>query len=150
MLDRFEQFSFVISGIWRCIQKIERDEMEVRGFRGVYAPFLASMSRRPEGVTAAQLCDLCEKDKAAVSRIVTEMEGKGLIIKQGDKGYRTQLYLTDAGREAADFVCRRAEAAVIAAGEGLTEEDRRIFYRALNLIAANLHEISREGLPKEK
>lgn len=150
MLERFEQFSSAISGIWRSIQKIERDEMETRGFRGAYAPFLAAMSRRPEGMTAAQLCDLCEKDKAAVSRIVAEMEEKGLLFKQGDKGYRTQLFLTPQGHQAAEYVCRRAEAAVAAAGEGLSEQDRRTFYGALNLIAGNLQQISRKGLPKEE
>ena len=34
------------------------------------------------------------------------------------------------------------------AGKGLTEEDRRVFYTALDLIASNLRAISEEGLPE--
>ena len=34
MLDRFEQFTAAISAINRCIQKLERDEMEKYGYKG--------------------------------------------------------------------------------------------------------------------
>ncbi|MBQ8536518.1 MAG: MarR family transcriptional regulator [Clostridia bacterium] len=147
MMSRFEQFSFAISGIYRCIQKIERDEMVAYGFKGAYAQYLAAMSRFPEGVTAAQLCDICEKDKAAVSRAVAEMEDKGLLVREGTSGYRAPLKLTAQGLDAADFVCQRAQAAVAAAGHGLTDEKRSVFYEALGLIASNLQRISREGIP---
>jgi DNA-binding MarR family transcriptional regulator len=109
------------------------------------------MKRFPEGMTSAKLCEVCDKDKAAISRIVAEMEGKGLIKRESDKNnmYRAKLTLTDEGMKAADFVCERAEKAVIAAGKGLDEEDRRIFYGALAIFEANLRRISREGIPEK-
>ena len=51
-MNRFEQFSYVISGINRHIQKIERDEMERYGNRGAYAQYLVAMIQYPDGVTA--------------------------------------------------------------------------------------------------
>ena len=82
MLNRFEQFSYVVSGINRYIQKIERDEMEKFGYKGSYAQYLVVLERFDEGVTMSKLCELCDRDKAAVSRVITEMEGKGLVEKK--------------------------------------------------------------------
>ena len=45
MKTRFEQFSFMISGIYREIQKIERDEMIKHGYRGAFAVYLATLGR---------------------------------------------------------------------------------------------------------
>ncbi len=106
------------------------------------------MVRHPLGLTAAQLCKICNKDKAAVSRAVAEMEDKGLIIKGGNSAYRADLLLTQEGRRAAEYVCRRATIAVEAAGQGLTGEQRQVFYSTLQLIAENLDKISKEGIPE--
>lgn len=150
MMDRFEQFTSAISVITRYIQKLERDEMEKHGLRGAFAQYLLVMNRHPEGITAATVCELCDKDKAAVSRILTEMEAKGLIVRESaGSAYRAQLVLTEAGKEAAEFVRRRASIAVELAGEGIADENRKQFYSTLNLIASNLQTICREGIPEE-
>ena len=78
MISRYEQFTALISSIDRAIQKIERDEMVKLGYKGAYAQYLAAMKRYPEGLTAAQLCYICDRDKAAVSRSVGELEAHGL------------------------------------------------------------------------
>ena len=74
MIDRFELFVAAISGIYRDIQKIERDEMVKYGLKGPYAQYLVAMKRCPQGITASALCEVCDKDKAAVSRMLGEME----------------------------------------------------------------------------
>lgn len=152
MLSRYEQFSFLISGLYRDIQKIERDEMVKCGYKGAYAQYLVAMNRYPDGVTSAQLCEICDKDKAAISRVVAEMEEKGLAQRVTDKDtmYRARICLTEEGKRAAAFVSRRAQAAVEAAGRGLTEENRTIFYATLGRIAGNLQEISKSGIPQEE
>lgn len=147
MRSRYEQFSYAISSIQRHIQKIERDEMITLGYKGAFAQYLAVMTHYPDGLTAAQLCDICDKDKAAVSRTVAEMEEKGLIRRGDgqDTSYRARLTLTDEGRRAADFVLRRAEAAVDACG--LTADNRDAFYTALHTIARSLEAVCLTGLP---
>ena len=149
MLDRFEQFTTLISAIYRDIQKIERDEMEKRGLRGAYAQYLLALMQNPQGLTAAQLCDACEKDKAAVSRAVSELESKGFLSRNTEKSnaYRAVLTLTEKGTEAARFVSNRAALAVEQAGKGISDPDRKVFYAALGLIASNLQAISKEGIP---
>ena len=149
MLDRFEQFSYSISNIYKHITKIEREEMEKYGLRGAYAQYLVTMTHYPDGITSSKLSEICDRDKAAISRIVSEMEDKGLVVRytERDNMYRAKLILTEEGKKAADYVCERAEKAVNAAGNGLGEEERKIFYGALAIIEANLRRVSRDGIP---
>ena len=147
MLDRFEQFSAAISAIYRDIQKIEKDEMDRLGYKGAFAQYLVLLWRHPDGLTAAEICELCDRDKAAVSRVMAEMEEKGLVTRTGS-AYRAKLALTELGQDAADFVACRAEIAVLEAGKGLSDRDRIIFYDALSRIATNLHTLSEDGLPE--
>ena len=148
MLRRFEQFCTSAFSIYRSILKIERIEMEKFGLKGPHAQCLLNMSRYPEGITAAQLCTIGDKDKAAISRTVAELEEAGMLIRQcnGNNRYRAQLTLTERGVDAAARVAERAKRAVEKAGSGLTDEQRAVFYHALGLIADNLQNICDEGL----
>ena len=151
-MNRFEQFSYVISGINRHIQKIERDEMIKYGYKGAFAQYLVALRRYPEGITSAKLCEICDKDKAAISRVLTEMQEKGLIIResQSDHRYNALIKLTEEGLKAALYVDERAQAAIEAVGNEMTDENRAAFYATLDFIAAKLQTISKEGLPPQK
>ena len=148
MISRFELFSASITCIYRYIQKIERVEMEKYGLKGPHAQCLLAMSRYPEGITSARLCEVCDKDKAAISRMVAELEKKGMLVRDAADGirYRALLKLTRQGRAAADHVEQRARLAVEEAGAGMTEQQRTAMYAALELIAENLQAICAEGL----
>ena len=150
MRGRFEQFSVFISGIYRSIQKLEREEMVKYGLTGAYAQYLVTMSRFPEGITATELCEVCDKDKAAISRVIANMENKGLVTRKGKNNtvYRALLFLTDEGKKAAGYVTERAKIAVEKAGAGLSDLDRQIFYSSLELISSNLQKICKDGLPE--
>ncbi len=151
MIDRFERFSVTISEISRYWHKISSDEMEKYGLKGAHSIYLTTLYRYPDGLNAGQLCDLCAKDKADVSRMMGIMERKGLVIKTGgnQSGYKGVFRLTESGREAAEFVKRRAGMAVEKAGYKLDDKTRAAFYIGLELIAEGLKEISKEGLPEE-
>ena len=148
MLSRFEHFSTSISCISRYIQRIERMEMEKYGLKGPHAQCLLVMSRYPEGITAARLCEVCDKDKAAISRMVAELEEKEMIRRASPNGqrYRAVLQLTEAGELAAAHVEDRARCAVEEASVGMTEAQRNVMYAALDLIAENLLAICNRGL----
>jgi len=148
MVSRFEHFSASISGIYRYIQKIERTEMEKYGLKGAHAQCLLTMARYPEGITAARLCEVCDRDKAAISRMMAELEEKGMVVREhaGASRYRMPLKLTELGEEAADHVEQRAKLAVEEAGSGMTDEQRATLYAVLDLIAGNLQTICAEGL----
>jgi DNA-binding MarR family transcriptional regulator len=148
MESRYELISAAVSSMYHDIQKIERVEMATYGLKGPHAQCLLVMHKHPEGITAARLCEACEKDKAAVSRILAEMESAGLICKSGS-AYRTVIQLTERGEEAAQFVSKRATLAVEIAGKGLTDGTRAVFYESLGMISANLQAMATDGLPRE-
>lgn len=148
MTDRFEQFTSSVFRVYQSIQKLQRQEMAKYGLKSAHVSCLLALQRYPEGITAAQLGQLCEKDKAAISRTLAEMEHSGLICRQ-EKGagtYRAMIQLTPAGKEVAAGVKGRTVIAVEQAGGGLTEEDRRILYASLDRIADNLQRICKDGL----
>lgn len=148
MLSRFEQFCNAISIINHAIQKIERVEMAKYGLKGPHAQCLLAISQYPDGITAAKLCDICEKDKAAISRAIAELEAAHMLIRQDPDGkrYRSRLYLTERGKEVADNVNQLVHSAVSQVSEGYDTQDRDVFIHVLNLIAGNLQNISRNGL----
>lgn len=152
MINRFEQFSASIASIHKNIQKIKRDEMAKYKLKGPHVQCMVIMARHPEGITLSQLCEKCELDKAAISRSVSELEEKGMIerVHSGDKTYRAPLKLTPSGYDTALEISKTAENAVALAGIGLNDADRRIFYQTLDLIAANLRRISREGVKQKE
>ena len=148
MIGRFEQFCTAISSIQHSISKIERMEMEKYGLKGPHAQCMLVMERNPEGITAAQLCGTCEKDKAAISRTLAELEVAGMITREDPNGkrYRSRLYLTEKGRIVAKQVDDRVHRAVSQVSNGYDVETREIFVHVLNMIALNLPELSKKGL----
>lgn len=151
MISRFEHFTLSVSNLYRHIQKIERIEMAKYGLKGPHAQCLLAMRRYPEGVTSSELCTVCDKDKAAISRTIAELEREGMVERQTRNGsmYRAALKLTEQGREAARQVDRRAQFAVEKAGECLTDEERAVMYKALAMIADNLQTICSDGLEEQ-
>jgi len=148
MESRYEIISASISSMYHDIQKIERIEMARYGLKGPHAQCLLVMRKHPQGITAARLCEACEKDKSAVSRILAELEEAGMILRENQNGsyYRASLTLTEQGMAAADAVVEKARLAVELAGTGFDQQDREVFYRVLSIIAGNLHKLCREGL----
>ncbi len=152
MIARFERFSYTIAEISRCWHRIAGEEMRQYGLNGSASVYFTVLYRCPEGITAAQLGELCGRDKAEVSRTVSLLEKKGLITRrdEGGKAYRAMVKLTAAGKEVAEQINQKASAAVERASRGLPEEKRQVFYEALELITENLQKLSKEGLPSER
>lgn len=151
MLNRFERFSLAISEIDRCWHKLAADEMAKYDLNSPHAVYLNALYWNDEGITAAKLGELCCKNKADVSRMVSILEQKGLVTREttGSNRYRALLKLTEEGKQAALHVQERAALAVELAGAGLSDENREIFYSALELITSNLQTLSKEGLPQK-
>ena len=151
MIGRFEKFTFAITELSRYWHKIASDQMAPYGLKGPHAVYLVTMHRHPEGITAARLCELCDKNKADVSRAMNALEKQGMICRkaEGANFYRALLTLTDKGKEAALRVRQIAEKAVSLGGAGLSDEQREDFYRSLETIASNLKQLSSKGLPTE-
>lgn len=137
MLRRFEDFVTGITVCYKYIQRIKSLEMTEFGLKGTHVMCLYFLHHHVEGLTAAQLCQLCAEDKAAVSRTLAALQEKGFIVT-GEKKYRAALRLTETGEAVAQRVDALIERWVDCGGDGLTDEERAVFYSALDHIAGNL------------
>ena len=148
MISKFERFTAAISHIDRCIQKIERVEMAKYGLKGPHAECLLTLGQHPQGITAARLCEISEKDKAAISRTLSELEQAGMILRLDPDGkrYRSQLQLTDKGKQVAREVSYLMGQAVAKAISGVEYSQGEAFFRVLNLIVENMDDLCRNGL----
>ena len=137
MLQRFESFVTGITVCYKYIQKIKTMEMTEFGLRGAQVMCLFFLHHSSEELTAAQLCQLCSEDKAAISRTLVTLQEKG-YIESDEKRYRSHLKLTDSGRDIAQRIDAIIEQWVAAIGDGLTDQERIVFHHALEVVSGNL------------
>ncbi len=150
MLSRFERFSAVITEIYRHLVKISSDEMKKYGLHGSSARLLLIMLKKGK-VTAAALVKESGRNKAEVSRTLSDLEEKGFVTKiENSNNYRVILKLTENGKRTAERITDAAERAVLFTSGGLSEDEREAFYKALELIEKNLEQLSISGIPEKQ
>jgi len=145
MENRFEKFAITIAQLNRYVQKIKSMEMTELGLKGNHTMCLYYLGKNSKGITSAELCGLCKEDKAAVSRTLSELDDLELIVRDssGEKrDYRSKLFLTEKGKEFFKKLCRKIDKALDLGGMGLSDELRKSFYSALEIIADNLRDIT--------
>lgn len=140
MDERFETFTVLINQISRSIRRIKAEQMESINLKGPHVSCLYYLSKNGP-LTAAELCDRCEEDKAAVSRSLDYLEQNGYLQIPEGKRYRRPLVLTQKGAAAGAEVSRRIDSIVALASCDILEEDRLAMYRALSIISKNLEKI---------
>ena len=126
MQQRFETFTVLIAKISRSIRRIKAEEMSEFHLKGPHVSCLYYLTQLGP-LTAGQLCDRCEEDKAAVSRSLEYLEQNGYVTRP-DKRYRSPLTLTEKGQETG-----RAIAGKI---------DRLVMYDALTCISGHLERLA--------
>lgn len=138
MIQRFQDFLTGITVCYKYIQRIKNAEMTEFGLKGAHVACIFYLNHNPEGLTSAQLCALCEEDKASISRTVAYLRQRGFIEPGEGKAYRTPLRLTPEGHQVASQMDPIIEEWVGIGGVGLSDEQRASFYDTLALIADNL------------
>ena len=138
MLNRFGAFVTGITACYKYIQRIKTMEMTEFGLKGTHVMCLFYLHHNARGLTAAQLCQLCDEDKAAISRTLSELESKGYLQTRSGKKYRAEITLTLEGIALAEKMDTLIENWVCLGGEGLSEDQRSNFYCSLEHIASNL------------
>ena len=143
MKDRFETFTVLIAKISRNIRKIKNQEMADYGLRSSHISCLYYLYSS-EGLTATDLCERCEEDKATISRSLEYLENNGYLIRESEfaKRYKSPLTLTEKGKEVGNKIADKINMALDEVSIGLTEEERIVFYRSLSIISDRLEAIS--------
>ena len=139
MEERFETFTVLINRIGRNIRKIKNQEMAEYNLRSSHVSCLYYLYIN-DGLTATDLCERCEEDKATISRALDFLEKNGYIKceSKGAKRYKSPLTLTDKGNEIAAEIARKISGVLEGIGDGLTEKERMSFYQSLAVISDSL------------
>ena len=142
MEKRFETFTTLIAKASRCVYKIKTGEMAEYNLKSSHVSCLYYLYKF-DSLTAKELCDLCGEDKANISRAIKYLESEGYICCQTtmQKRYQSALLLTEKGKAVGQEITKKIDRILYEASEGLTEENRQIFYQSLSLICQNLEKI---------
>ena len=138
MQQRFETFTVLISVINRNIRRIKTEEMEEFVLKSHHVSCIYYLYMQGQ-LTAKELCDVCEEDKANISRALDFLEKQGYICRESaQKRYRSPLCLTEKGKAVGRRLADKIDKMLAAASEGLDEQSREIMYRSLEIISRNL------------
>ena len=150
MQERFETFTVLINRISRNIRKIKNQEMAEYKLRSAHISCLYYLYST-EGLTATDLCERCEEDKATISRALDYLETSGYLTcdSKSAKRYKSPLLLTDKGVEVGKKIADKIDGVLVAISDGLTEEERIAFYRSLSIISESLEAVFKNGENKE-
>ena len=142
MQERFQTFTILIARLNRCIRKIKTEEMAELNLKSPHVSCLYYLYKA-DSLTSKELCDICEEDKANISRSIEFLEKNGYIVSRSktEKRYKSPLVLTEKGRETGAHIVRKIDAVLESVSEGVPEDQREIMYRNLSVICDNLQKI---------
>lgn len=149
MENRFENYTFLILRAAKQIQRIKNYKIEEFGLKAVHVMCLHYLNQNPGGLTSTELVRMTLEDKAAMSRALSVLQEKDFVIYSKNER-NGRVYLTEAGRKVAADISLMAADAVDAGGNGVTEEDRAVFYQVLKHITENLNAYIRSETEKRK
>ncbi len=150
MQQRFETFTTLINRISRNIRKIKNQEMADYGLRSSHISCLYYLYAG-DCLTATELCEKCDEDKATISRSLDYLENNGYITCESKqvKRYKSPLLLTEKGKEVAKKISDKVNLVLQEISTELTEEERIAFYRSLAIISNGLDAICKRFDEKE-
>lgn len=153
MIYRFESFVGKISAIHKNIEKIKKNKMKKFGLSGNHVMSMCFLAQYPDGLTASKLCELISVDKAAMSRTLAELVEKGYVYYPelgANKKYRAITALTPKGVEVAKQVDEMIIDLVGEIGGGLTDEERKMMYYALEVVSKKIEQAANVLVSKER
>lgn len=146
MQERFETFTVLINRISRSIRRIKNQEMAEYNLRSAHISCLYHLYLSG-GLTATELCERCEEDKATISRALDYLESNGYLTCESShaKRYKSPLLLTEKGVEVGQKIAYKIDRVLDQISAAMTEEQRLAFYRSLSLISSSLESVEVSG-----
>lgn len=146
MNERFETFTVLINRISRNIRKLKIQEMAEYGLKSAHVSCLYFLYQN-EGLTATQLCERCEEDKATISRALDYLETAGYLVCESKtaKRYKSPLVLTEKGREVGKKISEKIDGVLDEISIGMSDAQRSDFYCWLSVISERLDSLAGKG-----
>ena len=137
--DRLDEFMTLIVGASRCVTKLKSRYMARYGLGSTHTMCIRKLYSSKSGLTRTQLSDLCELDKAQVSRIIVELTQKGFVSEgPGSSNYKRRVILTNEGKRIAEEINSIVLQINNYVSAEIPHEDIETFYRVFDLIHKNL------------
>ena len=145
MLERFEHFTTLTSRIRRSIRKIKTEEMAEFDLKTPHL-FSLYLLYQNGSLTPKELSELCKEDKGSISRSIEQLEKFELVSADTSKHkkYKTPLTLTEKGKRITKKLVKKMDEIIEEAGDGISDEDRAIFYKTLSKLNKNLETICKK------
>ena len=146
MQQRYETFTVLINRISRNIRKIKNQEMAEYNLRSAHISCLYYLYSA-QNLTATDLCERCEEDKATISRALDFLEKEGYIVCESKsiKRYKSPLLLTEKGEAVGKKISDKIGRVLDEISVGLTEQERDSFYASLSVISESLDRVLKKG-----
>jgi DNA-binding MarR family transcriptional regulator len=143
MYQRYKDFTVLITKISRSIKRIKTFEMEEINLKSPHVTCLYYLYKEGK-LTATEICDISEEDKAQISRAIDYLELHGYVICESNqkKRYNSHFDLTSKGKETAKYIADKIDNIIEEVSEELTLEERQKLYKSLNIISNNLERIN--------
>ena len=143
--ERYEQFSSLISGIYRDIQKLKTKWTEPLGLKSVHIFWVYLLKNHPEGLTASELSRHSQSNRSLVSREIQELIDLGYIqvgVPSQNRRYGQKLTLTASGFEIANKISEASLEIQNKVNAGIPEVDLVVLYRTLSMLMENFHRLA--------
>lgn len=146
MTERYENFTMLISRIYRSIIKLKSVAMEVKGLKSVHVSCIYYLYKSKTPLNATELSKLCGEDKAAISRTVDYLLKNEYLLYDysGKKAYRSPITLTEKGISVGKYIDEEIESILNKVSSEINEQDRNTMYECLNIILNNLEKLCKE------
>jgi DNA-binding MarR family transcriptional regulator len=110
MQDRFESFTVLMA---KASREVRRIKTEVMSSFNLKSPHVSVIYYLHVGgaMTSKELCDICDEDKASVSRSIVQLEERGYLVcsSNAKKRYRAQITLTEEGKIIAESIVEKID-----------------------------------------
>lgn len=145
MKSRFETFTVLITKINRNIRKIKNQEMAEYDLKSPHISCLYYLYTA-ESMTATELCEKCEEDKATISRSIEYLERNGYLTCETKtaKRYKSPLILTEKGKQVGQKISDKVNRFLETVSAALSEEERVSLYHSLSIISESLENSVKE------
>ena len=135
MEDRYGKFMMLINNINICIKRIENDQMHKYNLRSYHISCLYNLYKH-KGITATDLVEMTQQDKASISRSIDFLQDNEYIYCQSKtlKKYKSPILLTQKGQLVAKEIADKIDMVLKQLDQLLTDSQREEFYQNLQNI----------------
>lgn len=148
MDDRYTLFTNIIASLNRSIYLIKDEETNKYGLKSMHVSVLYNVYKY-KSLTQVELIDICQENKAAISRTLKFLMDENLIEIMDENGkYKKHYCVTEKGKEIGEQIEERINTILDAAAGDISDSNKDKMYKCLFVIDRNLKRMTRANSKK--